>query len=444
MDSLIASEAREVCSKICPDKFQGCFIRQDFEAGIIQVPGCIKEHLTSLPEQRPPESQKDEKSLTAYDKTSTPHDDGRNKIKNSSQNLTFRQPNSSMCRKERRKRREELKMRILKLIALMYPVSSIARILKLPRTTIWYWAKKFEEGRLVKPDGKSNTRSNPKFYKLTTAGTKVLIYNEGSSSVYDPPFNYDWHANSFKAEYLGGARPKGDHSYHPKGWDGEVFYYDGYKIRLTPNLAIVDIHEELGADTEANLLLKYHTLAQTYLRKFSVQHNIQLSPVVEQNREPHRAIPGSHNLAQKMLGSMGGELHDKVTGLQIDESDKNHKGEIEFIGKEGAKTSERFLHLVNQGPTILATTRAEVTENNQRINSFERVLYSDLQELKTEMKEIRTEVKELPLAIKLQQREQELQQREQEVEELRARLQEQENPVPKEKAKPTYPGVEFG
>ncbi|MDD5474330.1 MAG: hypothetical protein PHU34_09325 [Candidatus Methanoperedens sp.] len=416
----MASEAREVCSKICPDKFQGCFIRQDFEAGIIQVPGCIKEHLF-LPEQRPPEAQKDEKSLT-------PHGDGRNKIKNSSQNLTFRQPNSSMGREERRKCREELKLKILKLITLMYPVSSIARILKQPRTTILYWVNKFEKRGLVKPDGKSNTRSNPKFYKLTTAGTKVLIHNEGSSSAYDPPFNYTHHAVSFKSEYLGGTHPKGDHSYHPKNWQGEVFYRDGYKIRLTPKHAIVDIHEDLSADTESNLLLKYHTLAQNYLRQFSAQYNIQLSPIVEQNREPHRAIPGSHSLAQKILGSMGGELHDKETGLQVDESDKNHKGEIEFIGKEGAETSERFLHLVNQGPTILATTRAKVDENNQRINSFEKVLCSDLQELKMEMREIKTEIKEIPLAIKLQQTEQEN-------EELRARLQERESQAPENAGK---------
>ncbi len=427
MDSLIASEAREVCLKRCPDKFQDCFIRQDFEAGVIQVPGCIKEHLSNLTNQRTPEVQKDEKSLTPYEKSLTPHDDGRNKIKNSSQNSTFRQPNSSMGREDRKKRREELKTKILKLIPLMYPVSSIARILKQPRTTILYWVKKFEERGLVKPDEKSNTRSNPKFYKLTTAGTKVLIHNERNSSAYDPPFNYAHHAVSFKAEYLGGAHPKGDHSYHPKNWQGEVFYRDGYKIRLTSKHAIVDIHEDLGADTEANLFLKYHTLAQTHLRQFSAQYNIQLSPIVEQNREPHRAIPDSHELAQKMLGSMGGELHDKVTGLQIDESDKNHKGEIEFTGKEGAETSERFLHLVNQGPTILATTRADVDEDKQRIDGFERILRSDLQELKTEMREIKTEVKEIPLAIKLQQKEQEN-------EELRARLQEQENQAPEKNA----------
>lgn len=428
MDSLIASEAREVCPKICPAKFQECFIRQDFDAGIIQVPGCIKEYLTSLPNERPPEVQKDEKSLTPHDKNSTPYEDGRTKIKSRSQNLTFRQPNSSMGREERKKRREELKMNILKLITLMYPVSSIARIIKQPRTTILYWVKKFEERGLVKPDGKSNTRSNPKFYKLTTEGTKVLIHNEGDSTPYDKLFNYSHHAVSFKAEYLGGARPKGDHTYHPKNWEGEVFYYDGHKIRLTPKHAIVDIHEDLGADTESNLLLKYHTLAQTYLQKFSAQHKIQLSPVVEQNREPHRAILGSHNMAQKILGSIGGELHDKETGLQIDESDKNHKGEVEFIGKEGAETSRSFQHLVNQGPVILATTRAKADSAEAKVNSFEKVLHSEFREIKADLREIKTEIKEIPAHIKLQQKEQE-------IEELRARLQEQENQAPKEESK---------
>jgi hypothetical protein len=301
-------------------------------------------------------------------------------------------------------------------------------------TTIIYRAKKFEDRGLIKPPGKSNARSYPKFYDLTTTGTEFLMHNEGISTPYDKPFNYSHHAVSFKAECLGGAHPKGDHTYHPKGWDGEVFYYDGYKIRLTPHYAIVDIKEDLGADTEANLLLKYHTLAQTYLKKFSAQYNIQLSPVVEQNREPHRSIPGSNNLAQEMLGSMGGELYDKETGLQIDESDNKHKGELEFVGKKGAGTSKRLQHLINQGPVILADTKAKVEDAKAKVDSIEKVIHSEFQEVKTEMREIKTKISELPLEIKLQQVQQEK-------EELRARLQEYENQAPKEKSKP---GMEFG
>lgn len=391
-----------------------------------------------LPEiRRPPEVQKDEKSPTPYEKSSTPHEDGRNKIGNGSQNSTFRQPNSSMGREDRKKRREALDLKILKLITYMYHVSMIARLLNEARTTIIYRLKKLMERRLIKPDGKSNARSYPKFYVLTSKGTEVLIQYEEGSSAYEPQFRYDHHANSFKSEILGGARPKGHHSYHPKNWTGEVFYGDGFKIRLTSKHAIVDIQQDLGADTEANLLLKYHTLAQNYLRQFSAHHNIQLSPAVEQNREPHRSIPNSHELAQNLLGPMGGELHDTKNGLHIDESDKDHKGEVEFVGKEGAKAAANFLHLVNQGPAILAKTRAKADSTEAKVNSFEKVLHSECQEIKADLRELKTKVTDLPLAIENQRLKEKIQQ-------LEARPQEHENPAPKEKTNPVYRGVEHG
>ncbi|VVB84705.1 Uncharacterised protein [uncultured archaeon] len=408
--------------------------------GNIEPPECmlpfLPDLITNQSTKRTPESQaesqKDEKRLAPHEKSSAAYEDRRSKIENISQNSNFRQPTSSMCREDRKKHRRELVLNILKLITFMYHVSQIARLLNLPRSTVQYWLRKLEERGLIKPDGKSSPRSYPKIYALTTAGTKFLIHNEGGSAAHEPLFNfkYTWHALSFKSEILGGARPKGDHSYNPTNWKGEVFYRDGYKIRLTTKHAIVDINQDLGADTEADLLLKYHTLAQSHLRQFSKQYDLQLSSLVEQNREPHRAIPGSHDLAQKMLGSMGGELHNEATGLQVDESDKDHRGEVEFVGEKGAKAAEEFLHLVNKGPLILADTKAKV-------DNFEKVLHSEIREIKADLREIKTEVKELPLTVKLQQKEQE-------IEELRARLQEYGSQMPKEKSKPTYSGVEFG
>lgn len=66
---MIKAEAREHGLKICSDKFQSCLIYQDFEASEqeeVQVPGCIKKYLSNLPEQRPPEA-KERKERSAND-----------------------------------------------------------------------------------------------------------------------------------------------------------------------------------------------------------------------------------------------------------------------------------------------------------------------------------------------------------------------------------------
>jgi hypothetical protein len=185
---------------------------------------------------------------------------------------------------------------------------------------------------------------------------------------------FKWHGCTFKAGILSGTRPKGDRTYHPKNWTGEVFYLVTHTIRLTSKHAVVEVHEDLGAGSENDLLLKYHSLAETYLGQFSERHKLRLG-AVKLYREPHRPIPGSKELAEAILREES-EIFCPENGIQIDRS--HEEGEIEFVGKKGKETAQAFAFTLNQMPSIAAGLRSEMHELKATVTEKVTALESNL------------------------------------------------------------------
>ncbi len=258
------------------------------------------------------------------------------------------------------------------------------------------------EARLIKDHEEINGGVKVKIYVLTPKGVKSLIYNEegvtegesqhSNSSHEHDPIQFTWHACSFSAEILDKSlpHPKPDKEYRPNGWNGSIYYSENgsYTIRLTSKKAIVDIHITLRAGSQEDMLLKYFDLAQTFLGKFSERYKYPLGRP-QLNRQPHRVIEGSRQLAKALIPN-GGELYIKEFGLQVDKSDEKHNGEIEFIGEKGKETSATFEYIFNQQPKIIAGMHSDIHELKEEIKIF-----MEKQQLQNENLRLRQENTEL-------------------------------------------------
>ena len=187
------------------------------------------------------------------------------------------------------------------------------------------------------------------------------------------------HACSFKSEILTGCIPKGDSSYSPNNWTGQVFHGENYDIRVIPKkggigMAVIDIKVSLGAGTEADLNTKYFELAMKGLGEWSQRYKVQISRP-EFYRAPHTVIEGSRGLAEAILGTGGGEVYLKDLGVQADKSDEERKGEVEFIKKKSTPMEEHtmkiqnFEYMLNQSPQDLKTLTRSVIENKNEIKT---------------------------------------------------------------------------
>ncbi len=221
-------------------------------------------------------------------------------------------------------------------------------------------------------------------YIITQPFAQILIHNEGLEDgaviPEERPLKYEYHATSFRAEILDrkAPRPKGDSQFKMNHWTGEIFHYPDYTIRLTPKFAIIDLNQILAADSDTNLLLKYHNLAISALGKFSEQHKLPLGQV-ESNREPHRPIYGSHGLAQALIDK-GGELDFLDLGIGVDSSDPDNKGEVEPKTRKAALILEGAL---NHFPNIVAAVRSDNQQTRQEVKQIHK-----------EVNQIREEVKQ--------------------------------------------------
>jgi len=178
-----------------------------------------------------------------------------------------------------------------------------------------------------------------------------FIHNENQVNTYEEiqEIPYKMHALSFKSSILAGHKNlvgKGKKQYKTgragKSWTGEIFTGQNYKIRVTTKTVLIEVYTRLETDTEANLLIRYSTIARDHLLTFSERYGVKLGEV-KLSREPHRLLPGTQKYANMLLGGLGGEIYQEDTGLQIDKSQEG--GEIEFIGKKGAATLKKAFHV---------------------------------------------------------------------------------------------------
>lgn len=245
-----------------------------------------------------------------------------------------------------------------------YTISKIAKQLRLPRSTVVDRLKKLEKKEIITKTDTVILGVRHKTFIITSGWAMKLVNNGEAQVISTKPFKpepvkFTRHAVSLQAEILEGTIPKGDKSYSPNGWTGEIFEGNGtYKIRVIPNKkgigrAVIDIYLSLGASSTADLTMKYHGFAERYLGKWAEQHKIRLGQITEY-RTPHTVIRGSKGLAQTIISATGGETKIEDHGVQVDKSDEENKGEVEFHGKAGDESLRNFEFALNQSPEKMA------------------------------------------------------------------------------------------
>ncbi len=265
---------------------------------------------------------------------------------------------------------DEMYTKILYCIKDHHTIGSMSKVLKLPRSTIRDRLTNLEKKEII-TKSETTLLGNRCANFIITSGWALKLVNQGEPQIIinkpgqpkHESVKFTRHNVSLQAEIISGEIPKGDRSYSPNGWTGEIFEGNGtYKIRVIPNRngtarAVIDIFVSLGASSPADLTMRYHAFAERYLGAWSEKHSLKLSQITEY-RTPHTAIEGSKGLAQTILNAVGGETKIKDKGVQVDKSDKEHKGEIEFHGtkKEGDKDNKgeealrNFDFALNQSP----------------------------------------------------------------------------------------------
>ena len=265
---------------------------------------------------------------------------------------------------------DETYTRLLHCIKDHHTIGSMSKVLNLPRSTIRDRLTKLEKKEIIT---KSETTllgnrcanfiiTSGWAMKLVNHDEPQIIVNKPQSQQRKPePVKFTRHNVSLQAEIITGTIPKGDKRYSPNGWTGEIFEGNGtYKIRVIPNRkgtarAVIDIFVSLGASSTADLTMKYHAFAERYLGAWAEKHILKLGQITEY-RTPHTVIEGSKGLAQTILKATGGETKIADMGVQVDESDKEHKGEVEFHGtkkeesNKGAESLRNFEFALNQSP----------------------------------------------------------------------------------------------
>lgn len=279
---------------------------------------------------------------------------------------------------------DETYTKILYCIKDHHTIGSMAKVLQLPRSTIRDRLTKLEKKEII-TKSETTLLGNRCANFIITSGwaLKLVNQNEQQAIITKPgrlkpePVKFTRHCVSLQAEIIRGTIPKGDRSYSPNGWTGEIFEGNGtYKIRVIPNRngksrAVIDINICLGASSSADLTMKYHTFAERYLGAWAEKHSLKLGQITEY-RTPHTSIEGSSGLAQTILNTVGGETKITNLGVQVDRSDKEeHKGEVEFVGKKGEETLRNFEFALNQSPEKMEelVSKFEVLRESLQVES---------------------------------------------------------------------------
>ena len=254
--------------------------------------------------------------------------------------------------------------RILHCIKDHHTIGSMSKVLNIPRSTIRDKLTKLETKEII-TKSETTLLGNKCANFIITSGWAIKLVHSGSDEpllVVNKPHSkkvsavkFTRHSVSLQAEIISGTIPKGDRSYSPNGWTGEIFEGNGtYTIRIIPNRkgttrAVIDISLNLGASSPADLTMKYHSFAERYLGTWAEKHGLKLGQITEY-RTPHTPIEGSQGLAQTIINAVGGETKLINYGIQVDKSDKEHQGEVEFVGKKGEETLRNFEFALNQSP----------------------------------------------------------------------------------------------
>ncbi|MCZ7394059.1 MAG: hypothetical protein O8C56_12165 [Candidatus Methanoperedens sp.] len=404
------ADALDLC-KTCKGLFKpGCdyFGVEGNPGEELVVPQCMEPLFTNSSARQNTKNiqDPDAKVASPHDKLASPHEDASTPERPRVAVSTLRPPTHEKVRPPQYSglpfKWDELDSKIIALIKANYHRNAIISRAGKTGSTIQRRLARLIKHNIIMPTPQKIGMFPCITYVILQPWADSLIHNEGIALPDETPLVYDWHACGFRAEILDKKtinRPKGDRQFKMTNWTGETFYYPDHTIKLTTKHAIVDIKIKLQADSSGDLLIKYSALAQKFLGEFSARYNIPLGQV-EQNREPHRRMPNSAGIAQALI-EKGGELYLPSIGLQVDHS-QDEEGELEFIGKSGARSAIILEEAINHFPSIVAGVRSDNYQTRQEVNQIKDSLSGTVKSLETTLTEIKADIKETQGLIILQ------------------------------------------
>ena len=139
------------------------------------------------------------------------------------------------------------------------------------------------------------------------------------SEIENKSINFITHKMSFKYPIMSGTQPKSQNPIRIKNWNVYIFNYDNHQITTTTKSVIVEVIQDIGAESVKELSLKYAGVAQIHANNFAKEHNLTMG-VPQIFRKPHFTIPdtaiGQMLVKSESFQKEGIDVSIEINGIQ--------------------------------------------------------------------------------------------------------------------------------
>lgn len=248
---------------------------------------------------------------------------------------------------------DDLDQKILKHLPDGHFCRSLARALKVPRSTIRYRLKKLVKLGIIIPERHNIADNSSITYTIAQEGggqsSKVGVIK----ALQNPPFSA--HSMCWRFPFISGVQPKSAFPQKLKHCTLYRFYEERATIISTPKSLIIYVKVDLGADTIVNLNVKYLEVARSIAHKYAQRFNLDLGTPDRPNKA-HYTLEGAR--ISELIKDRG---TFETAGFIIDDS--HGEAHIETKDEELAKG---FEYTVMKMPSIVGNMERKI-ENIHKI-----------------------------------------------------------------------------
>lgn len=203
----------------------------------------------------------------------------------------------------------------------------------------------------------------PFIYELTQLGVDALIYDEERHQ----PTHFS-HFEAWEFNRLGKEEVPGKKIQMKNWWYVDRPLPNGYIIRITPNLLIVFINEEMHAKDLENLDAKYIVLAIQYATKFAQDNNLKIELIPKRYHDPHYLLKDNPH-ARVMTKRKKGTIQYERSGIKFHENISRSTGDVEA---EDIKNAKEIDYRLFEAVKVIARLSLTVDKMSEKMTVLER------------------------------------------------------------------------
>ena len=248
---------------------------------------------------------------------------------------------------------DDLDQKILKLLPDGHFCRSLARVLKVHRSTIHYRLKKLVKLGIIIPEKHNIADNSTVIYSIAPGWASKSSKVGVIKALQNPPFSA--HSMCWRFPFISGVQPKSAFPQKLKHCTLYRFYEERATIISTPKSLIIYVKVDLGADTIVNLNVKYLEVARSIAHKYAQRFNLDLGTPDRPNKA-HYTLEGAR--ISELIKDRG---TFETAGFIIDDS--HGEAHIETKDEELAKG---FEYTVMKMPSIVGNMERKI-ENIHKI-----------------------------------------------------------------------------